>query len=239
MAADLRFYNLMVKQPLDESAETILARVHFTTNLDFVGRSDFIIENITESISVKKQLYVTIFPLLKPSTIVLVNTSSISISKVSSWLRSNKVIGVHFMNPVIYKPSVEVIIAPETTSKDTQNRVIALLTSLDKTGIIVNDYPGFVSNRISHVFMNEAIKTLQDGVAEPDQIDQIFVQCFAHKMGPLHTADLIGLDTVLNTLNILYSSFDHASEFKPADLLKEKVENNQLGRKSGQGFFTY
>ena len=141
------------------------------------------------------------------------------------------------MNPVHLKPTVEVIRGFHT-SDSTLARLQALLAQLQKQAIVVADSPGFVSNRISHVFMNEAAFVMQDQLATAEQVDQIFKQCFGHKMGPLETADLIGLDTVANSLDVLFQSF-HDPKYRCCPLLRKLVDAGHLGRKTGRGFHTY
>jgi 3-hydroxybutyryl-CoA dehydrogenase len=141
------------------------------------------------------------------------------------------------MNPVHLKPTVEVIRGFHTSPK-TIDVLQALFAQLHKQAIIVEDLPGFVSNRISHVFMNEAAFVMQDQLATAEQVDQIFKQCFGHKMGPLETADLIGLDTVANSLDVLYESFQD-SKYRCCPLLRKLVDAGHLGRKTGRGFHIY
>jgi 3-hydroxybutyryl-CoA dehydrogenase len=144
---------------------------------------------------------------------------------------------MHFMNPVHMKPTVEVI-RGHRTSDDTLAAVQELFAQLHKEAVVVGDLPGFVSNRISHLFMNEAVFVFQDGLASAEQIDTIFKKCFGHKMGPLETADLIGLDTVMRSLDVLFESF-HDPKFRCCPLLRKMVDAGQLGRKSGRGFYDY
>ena len=145
--------------------------------------------------------------------------------------------GVHFMNPVHLKPTVEVIRGFHT-SDQTVDTLLQLFSRLDKEAIVVEDLPGFVSNRISHLFMNEAAFVLQDEVATAEKIDTIFKKCFGHKMGPLETADLIGLDTVMRSLDVLYESFQDP-KYRCCPLLRKLVHAGHLGRKTGKGFHAY
>jgi 3-hydroxybutyryl-CoA dehydrogenase len=141
------------------------------------------------------------------------------------------------MNPVFLKSTVEVIRGFHT-SEVTLSMLDTLLKQMGKESIVVNDYPGFVSNRISHLFMNEAIYVVQDQVALPEQVDSIFKKCYGHAMGPLETADLIGLDTVMHSIDVLYDSY-HDSKFRCCPLLKKMVQAGHLGKKSGKGFYKY
>ncbi|WP_242655185.1 3-hydroxyacyl-CoA dehydrogenase family protein [Clostridium cellulovorans] len=172
------------------------------------------------------------------SCLFLVNTSCISITKIASLTkRPDKVIGTHFMNPVHIKTAVEAI-KGFYTSEETIEKTKELLSKMGKEMIIVNDLPGFVSNRISHLFMNEAAFVVQDQVAAPAEVDAIFKKCYGHVMGPLETADLIGLDTVVDSLEVLYESYQDP-KFKCCPLLKKMVDANLKGRKTGKGFYDY
>jgi 3-hydroxybutyryl-CoA dehydrogenase len=168
----------------------------------------------------------------------MVNTSCISITKIGAITkRPDRVVGTHFMNPVPMMKAVEVIKGFYTSEKTIQ-RTKDLLTSLNKEGIVVNDFPGFVSNRISHLMMNEAAFIVQDQVADIKTVDEIFKKCYSHKMGPLETADLIGIDTVVESLQVLYDSYQDP-KFRCCPLLKKMVDAGLLGRKSGRGFYEY
>jgi 3-hydroxybutyryl-CoA dehydrogenase len=144
---------------------------------------------------------------------------------------------MHFMNPVPLKPMVEVI-RGHHTSEETLDTARQLLRQMGKDGIVVNDLPGFVTNRVLMLTVNEAICVLQDGVATAEQVDQLFKTCFGHKMGPLETADLIGLDTILYSIEVLYESYNDG-KYRPAPLLRKMVDAGLLGRKSGKGFYDY
>jgi len=166
------------------------------------------------------------------------NTSAYSITRIGSLTqRPDRVLGMHFMNPVPLKPTVEVIRAFHT-SQATVDTALALLKGMGKEGIVVNDMPGFVSNRVLMLTINEAVWLVQDQVATPEDVDRIFVTCFGHKMGPLETADLIGLDTILFSIEVLYESFND-SKYRPCPLLRKMVDAGLHGRKSGQGFYSY
>ncbi|MCF7756698.1 3-hydroxyacyl-CoA dehydrogenase family protein [Paenibacillus xylanexedens] len=235
---NIRFSGFYNKDPEAEDPETVLSRVEFTTHYDSLSDADFIIENVPEQWDVKKEVYQQLENYCPDSCIYLVNTSCISITKVGSITsRPDKVIGVHFMNPVPLKPVVEAIQGYHT-SETTIEATRSLLHTMGKEAILVQDLPGFVSNRISHLLMNEAAFVVQDQVASPEEVDDIFVKCFGHKMGPLHTADLIGLDTVVHSLDVLYESYQDP-KYRVCPLLRKMVDAGLLGAKSGQGFFEH
>jgi 3-hydroxybutyryl-CoA dehydrogenase len=209
-----------------------------TTDLEDVASCDFIIENVTEDWDVKKPLYEKLDRVVPPEICFGANTSCLSITQIAgATRRPANVVGIHLMNPVHLKPTVEVIRGFHTSDR-TIDVLLRLFSRLNKEAIIVQDLPGFVSNRISHLFMNEAAYVLQDAVASADQIDLIFKKCFGHKMGPLETADLIGLDTVVRSLDVLYESY-HDPKFRCCPLLRKLVHAGRLGRKTGQGFHRY
>lgn len=221
-----------------EDPETILGRITFTTDYSALSTSDFVVENASEKWDIKQAVYPLIDKFAPKETRVAANTSCFSITRLGSLTqRADKIIGMHFMNPVPMKPTVEVI-RGHHTSEETISIGLDFLKSFGKDGIVVNDMPGFVSNRVLMLTINEAIYTVQDGVATPQQVDDIFKKCFGHKMGPLETGDLIGLDTILYSIEVLYESYND-SKFRPSPLLKKMVDAGLLGRKSGQGFFTY
>jgi len=235
---DIRFAPLVHKEVPKVKTSEAMEKITFTTELKTVGECELIIENVTEDWSSKEKCYRELGTCCKPEALCGVDTSCISITKVAGITqRADKVIGMHFMNPVFAKPVIEVM-RGMFTSDETVALVEQFLDKLGKKAIVVNDYPGFVSNRISHLFMNEAAFVVQDGVATPEQVDNIFKKCFGHKMGPLETADLIGLDTVMDSLEVLYESYQDP-KFRCCPLLKKMVDAGLLGRKSGKGFFTY
>jgi 3-hydroxybutyryl-CoA dehydrogenase len=215
-----------------------LRRMDLTTRLEDAAACDFVIENVTEDWAVKKPLYERLDRVMPPGVCFGANTSCISITQIASATgRPANVVGIHFMNPVHLKPTVEVIRGYHTADR-TLVTLLRLFSLLGKEAIIVEDMPGFVSNRISHLFMNEAAFALQDNVATADNIDLIFKKCFGHKMGPLETADLIGLDTVVRSLDVLYESF-HDPKYRCCPLLRKLVHAGHLGRKTGRGFHLY
>jgi 3-hydroxybutyryl-CoA dehydrogenase len=218
----------------DEAAQ----RLVLTTRLEDVASCDFVIENVTEDWEIKKSVYERLEQVAPPEVCFGANTSCVSITRIAGVTRRPaNVVGVHLMNPVHLMPTVEVIRGLHT-SDSALDTLVALLSRLGKEAITVQDLPGFVSNRISHLFMNEAAFVLQDSLASAGQIDQIFRKCFGHKMGPLETADLIGLDTVMRSLDVLYDSFQDP-KYRCCPLLRKLVHAGHLGRKTGKGFHSY
>lgn len=233
-----KLVKMMKKELKAVSIDDILSKITFTTTYDGFGQVEMVIENIVEEWQAKKEVYQELGEVCKIDTIFAVNTSCISITKVASLMESpGKVIGAHFMNPVPLKKIVEVIRGYHT-SDETVQAMIEFLKTLNKQGVVVKDSPGFVTNRVSHLFMNEAAFLIQDGVAGPKEVDTIFTQGFGHKMGPLATADLIGLDTVVKSLDVLYESYQDP-KFRCCPLLRKMVDAGLLGKKSGKGFFEY
>lgn len=215
-----------------------MTRIGFDTDYNHLSNCPFVIENVTEDFEIKTRVYDRLNSVLDSSCIIGVNTSVFSISKMASLIdHPERVVGAHFMNPVPLKPMVEVVRGFHT-SDDTIEKFKQLLNSMDKSCVVVNDYPGFATNRVFMLMINEAIFLVQDKVAKAEEIDLLFKQCFSHKMGPLETADLIGLDTILNSITALYTSFND-SKYRPCPLLRKMVDAGLLGRKSGQGFYSY
>lgn len=220
------------------SQEQIDERLLLSTDINDVKECEAIVENVNEDYDVKKNVYVQLNKICDKNTLLIDNTSCISITRIAKNVDDpQRVIGVHFMNPVYLKTTVEVI-RGFYTDDECVERTESFIADLGKKGIIVNDYPGFVSNRISHLFMNEAAYVVMDGVATAKQVDDIFKKCFGHKMGPLETADLIGLDVVVDSLKILYESYQDP-KFKCCPLLQKLVDAGCLGRKNGKGFYNY
>ncbi len=238
IAKQTRLAAMFSKDKNTPTPEQVLSRISFTTDYDALDDVRFVIENVTEKWEIKREVYKRIDHICRPECVFAVNTSAISITRVGSvTTRAPQVIGMHFMNPVPIKPLVEVIRGFHT-SEATIGAAKALLDDMGKQSIVVNDSPGFVTNRVMMLTVNEAIFMLQDQVATVEEIDRLFKMCFGHKMGPLETADLIGLDTVLLSIDVLYESFND-SKYRPCPLLKKMVDAGLHGRKSGRGFYTY
>jgi 3-hydroxybutyryl-CoA dehydrogenase len=235
---NVRFAPVLSKSLPKMSQSRVKELMTLTTDLNAASRCDFVIENVYEDWKVKRELYGRLDTIVPDGVCFGVNTSCISITQVGSVTRRPQdIVGIHLMNPVHLKPTVEVIRGFHTTQR-TIDTLLGLFSQLGKHAVIVEDMPGFVSNRISHLFMNEAAFVLQDQVATPEKIDAIFKQCFGHTMGPLETADLIGLDTVMRSLDVLYESYQD-SKYRCCPLLRKLVHAGHLGRKSGKGFYVY
>ena len=203
-----------------------------------VRNADIVIEAATENIDLKNKIFNELDQLCKPSAILATNTSSISITKIASQTRRpEKVIGMHFMNPVPLMKLVEVI-RGYATSDEVMQTVLDLSRKLDKIPVEVNDYPGFIANRILLPMINEAIYSLYEGVAGVNEIDTVMKLGMAHPMGPLQLADFIGLDVCLSILRVLHDGFGH-SKYAPCPLLVNMVASGKLGVKSGEGFYLY
>lgn len=234
----VRFGNLVRPTLPKVPVATALERLRFTTRLADVADCDFIVENVPEVFATKSAVYAELDILCRPEVCFGVNTSCISITRIAGVTRRpQQVVGMHFMNPVYLKSAVEVIRGFHTTDA-TLARASTLLSALGKSAIVVNDMPGFVANRISHLMMNEAAFLVQDQVADAAAIDEIFKQCYGHAMGPLATADLIGLDTVVHSIDVLYESYQDP-KFRCSPLLRKMVAAGKLGVKSGEGFHKY
>ena len=218
--------------------DTVLERIHFTTHHDRLGAVDFVVENVSEKWDVKKAVYARLDSVCPPACVFAANTSAISITRIAALTqRPDRVIGMHFMNPVPMKKTVETIRGFHT-SEATIATSRQFLKQMGKDSILVNDSPGFVANRLSHLFMNEAANLVLENVGTARDIDDIFKKCYGHAMGPLETADLIGLDTVVDTLQVLYDDLQD-SKFRCSPLLQKMVRAGLHGRKSGQGFYHY
>ena len=215
-----------------------LERIVTSTDNGILEAADFVVENITEREDLKKAVYPRLDEICRPEVPFAANTSCISITRIASWTRRpDKVIGMHFMNPVPLKPVVEVIRGFHTSEK-TLEESKTFLKQMKKRAVVVEDLPGFVSNRVLMLTINEAVWLVQDQVASPEDVDRIFQSCFSHAMGPLATGDLIGLDTILLSLEALHTAYGDP-KFRPCPLLCKMVDAGLLGRKNGKGFFTY
>jgi len=213
----------------------VLSRV---TAVDEIGPADLMVEAVIEDFEIKQDVFRRADDVLPHDAILASNTSSIPITSLAAATqRPDRVIGMHFFNPVPVLKLVEVVRGRET-SDDTATKIVALAEGLGKTPAVANDFPGFVSNRILMPYINEAVWALHDGVAEPHAIDTIAKLGFAHPMGPLALADLIGLDTCVAIMEVLHEGLGD-DKYAPCPLLREHVAAGRLGRKSGVGFYSY
>jgi 3-hydroxybutyryl-CoA dehydrogenase len=221
-----------------EKKDEMMGRIKGTIQLKEMAETDFVVEAATENESLKLNILKELDQVCRKEIILSSNTSSISITKIASATqRPSKVIGMHFMNPVPVMQLVEIIRGLQT-SQETFEAVKSLAEKMGKTPIEANDFPGFISNRILMPMINEAIYTLFEGVGTPEAIDTVMKLGMNHPMGPLTLADLIGLDTCLAIMEVLYEGFGD-SKYRPCPLLKKYVDAGYLGRKAGRGFYKY
>ena len=221
-----------------QEADSALSRISSSTELESLSGCDLVVEAIPEIPELKYSTFSKLDSICKPQAILASNTSSISINEIARHTnRPDRVIGMHFMNPVPIMKLVEIINGSETSEEVTSDVVYAS-EEMGKIPLWCQDSPGFVSNRILMPMINEAILTLQEGVAEPEAIDGIMKLGMNHPIGPLALADLIGLDTVLHIMHVLQEGLS-SDKYSPAKLLVEMVEAGKLGRKSGSGFYQY
>jgi 3-hydroxybutyryl-CoA dehydrogenase len=219
------------------SADT-LGRIKTSKSLDVAKDAELVVEAATENPDIKFDIFEDLDRLAPKGAILASNTSSISITEIAKQTRRpDRIIGMHFMNPVPVMKLVEIVRGPET-SNDTVKRTVEIAEALGKTPVVVNDSPGFVSNRVLMPMINEAIFCVDEGVATPEAVDQVMKLGMNHPLGPLALADLIGLDVCLAIMKVLQDGLD-AQKYRPAPLLEKMVANGQLGRKSGQGFYVY
>lgn len=222
----------------EEQKAEILGRIKTTTNLDDLKDCDLVVEAATENFEIKKQIFEKLDQIAAADAILSSNTSSISITKIAATTkRPDKVIGMHFFNPVPLMKLVEVI-RGIATSDATFEKVKDISEKLGKVPVACNDYPGFVANRVLMPMINEAVFALQEGVATKEAIDEIMKLGMNHPMGPLTLADFIGLDVCLAILNVLHEGLGD-SKYRPCPLLRKYVDAGWLGRKSGKGFYEY
>jgi len=219
-------------------AEETLARLHPSTSLKVAADSDLVVEAVFESFGIKQDIFKQLDGICGPEAILASNTSSISLTKIAACTsRPQNVIGMHFMNPVPVMKLVEVICG-QATSEETLRKVTGWAEDLDKVPVTVQDYPGFISNRVLMPMINEAVYCLMEGVADREAIDTVMKLGMAHPMGPLTLADFIGLDICLDIMEVLYEGFGD-SKYRPCPLLRRMVDAGHLGRKSGKGFYDY
>ncbi|MGW4910344.1 3-hydroxyacyl-CoA dehydrogenase family protein [Streptomyces sp. NPDC004270] len=233
-----RLYAMLDRELAKSTPDEVLSRIEFRTGLDGLADADFVVENVTENWEIKENLYREMDAVAPERCVFGVNTSAIPITRMASVTgRPDRVVGTHLMNPVPLKKLVEVIRGFHT-SPETIELTRGLFRAVGQDIVVVEDSSGFVTNRVAMLSVNEAILLLQDNVAQAGDIDRLFRQCLGHQMGPLETADLIGLDTVMYSLEVLLDNFNDP-KFAPAPLLRKLVAAGRLGRKSGHGFYSY
>lgn len=230
---------LVAKEKItEEEKAAVMSRIQGSTDIAIVKDADLIIEAATEDMEAKKALFKELDELCKPETIIATNTSALSITEIAaSTGRADKIIGMHFFNPVPMMKLVE-IVRGLSTSDETRETILELTRALDKTPVDVAEAPGFVVNRILIPMINEAVGILADGVADAEGIDQAMMLGANHPMGPLALGDLVGLDVCLAIMDTLYTEFGD-TKYRAHPLLRKMVRGNKLGRKTGVGFYDY
>ena len=222
-----------------QDADAAISLISTSTEKTLAADADLVVEAIPEIPELKFSTFAELDSICKPEAILASNTSSISINAIADATnRPDRVIGMHFMNPVPVMKLVEIINGQGTSSEVTE-LVVEASERMGKVPLACNDSPGFVSNRILCPMINEAILAFEEGVAEPEAIDGIMKLGMNHPIGPLALADLIGLDTILHIMNVLHEGFEGNPKYAPSDLLKKMVSEGKLGRKSGEGFYKY
>ncbi|QOJ80226.1 3-hydroxybutyryl-CoA dehydrogenase [Bacillus subtilis] len=222
----------------ETEVKSVISRISISQTLEEAEHADIVIEAIAENMAAKTEMFKTLDRICPPHTILASNTSSLPITEIAAVTnRPQRVIGMHFMNPVPVMKLVEVI-RGLATSEETALDVMALAKKMGKTAVEVNDFPGFVSNRVLLPMINEAIYCVYEGVAKPEAIDEVMKLGMNHPMGPLALADFIGLDTCLSIMEVLHSGLGD-SKYRPCPLLRKYVRAGWLGKKSGRGFYDY
>lgn len=216
----------------------ILGRITASADWEQAGEADFVVEAVFEDVDIKKDIFRKLDEICGPDVILTTNTSSLPVTPIAAATgRPDKVMGMHFFNPAAAMKLVE-LIPGQLTSDETSRTVVELAKELGKTPVEVNDWPGFAMSRIYCVMINEAIFCLYEGVGSPEAIDEVMRLGAGHPMGPLQVADLIGLDIVLHVMDVLYNGFGDP-KYRACPLLRKMVSAGQLGKKTGQGFYSY
>ena len=222
----------------EDNKQKILLNLQTTTDINDLNNSDLVVEAIIEQLDIKINMFQQLDEIMPQHTILASNTSSLPITKIAAATnRPEKVIGMHFMNPVPIMKLVEIIRAIQTDDS-TYDTIVSVTKQLNKTSVEVNDFPGFVANRVLMPMINEAIYTVYEGVASVEDVDTVMKLGMNHPMGPLTLADFIGLDTCLSIMEVLYEGFSD-SKYRPCPLLKQYVMAGWYGKKSGRGFYIY